>query len=238
MRFIPAVLLAAGLASALPGQVLAQAVQSRFLPAEDLAAERLVPPPPAVGSPALALEMDRLKSLIASSSEQRHAQADADGSHRDPTVFNEAVGRDIAKLPATYALLSDIQSEAAVTVDAAKAYFKQPRPYTIDPGLRHCGKGGVNYTGYPSGHAGFGYSVGWALARLDPAHASAVLTRADDYALSREVCGVHFHADTEASRVIGTYIAERMLADPKLATRVAAARAELASQQAPLAAAR
>lgn len=227
-----------GLAFAAAGQAGAQTVESKFLPAEDLAAGRLVPPPPAVGSPALSFEMARLKSVIAAASPERRAQADADGSHRDPSVFNTAAGKDLAKLPVTFALLSDIQNETAVTIDAAKQHFKQPRPYTIDPALPHCGKGGVNYTGYPSGHAGFGYSVGWALARLDPAHSTAILTRADDYALSREVCGVHFHADTEASRVIGTYIAERMLDDPKLSARVAAAKAELVSADAALAAAR
>jgi acid phosphatase (class A) len=40
---------------------------------------------------------------------------------------------------------------------------------------------------------------------------------------------VHFHADTEASRVIATYVAERLLADPRLAPMLAAARSELAA---------
>jgi acid phosphatase (class A) len=230
MRFYPAIGLAVTLAITCSNQAYSQAVDAQFLPAEDLAAERLVPPPPAPGSVAMAIEMARLKSVIATASAERKAEANADSSRRDPTVFNAAIGKDIAKLPQTFALLTDIQREAGVTIDAAKLYFKQPRPYTIDPSLPHCGKGGIDYKGYPSGHAGFGYSVGWALARLDPAHAQAVLVRSDDYALSREVCGVHFHADTEASRVIGTYIAERMLNDPKLAARVAAAKAELAAK--------
>jgi acid phosphatase (class A) len=171
--------------------------------------------------------MARLRTVIAEATPERMAQAKADGPHRDPTVFNAAAGRDLAALPATLALLKDIQQETAIVIDRAKVTFNQPRPYAIDPTLPHCGKGENLFKGYPSGHSGFSYSVGWALARLDPAHAPAILTRAADYAFSREVCGVHFHADTEASRVIGTFVADRMLADPRLASRVAAARAEL-----------
>ena len=86
------------------------------------------------------------------------------------------------------------------------------------------------FKSYPSGHAGFGYSTGWALARLMPERAPRILARAKDYAFSREVCGVHFHIDTEASHVIGTVVAERMLADPRLAKTVRDARRELAAK--------
>ena len=175
------------------------------------------------------MEFARLRALIASTSPERLAQADADGEHEDPSVFNQASGHDLTKLPATIALLTIIQGETEQVVGAAKLHFNRPRPYAIDPALLRCGKGTGKSKSYPSGHSGFGYSVGWALARLDPAHATAVLARAEDYALSREMCGVHFHSDTEASHVIGTFIADRMLADPRLAKQVAAARAELAA---------
>jgi acid phosphatase (class A) len=210
--------------------LVAAAPEARFLPMAETAAEVLIPPPPVRQSQAEALEFARLRALIANTSAERLAQADADGAHEDPTVFNEALGRDLTKLPATLALLKAIQDETELVVDAAKLHFNRPRPYTIDPALPHCGKGAGKFKGYPSGHSGFSYSVGWALARLDPAHAPAVLARAQDYALSREICGVHFHSDTEASHVIGTFIADRMLADPRLTTQVSAARAELASQ--------
>ena len=198
-----------------------------FLSASEAAAEHLVPPPPPRGSQAEALELARLKALIAGTSAERRAQAEADGPFRDPTVFSAAMGRDLAKLPATMALLGEVQRETEIVIDAAKLKFNQPRPFVIDPSIPHCGKGENPLKGYPSGHAGFAWSVGWALAQLDPDHATAVLTRAADYGLSREICGVHFHVDTEASRAIGMFVADRMLADPRLAKRLAAVRAEL-----------
>lgn len=208
----------------------AEDARLHFLTEQQVVPEQLVPPPPPRGSQAEALELARLKTLIAGTNAARLAQAQADGPHRDPTVFNQALGRDLSKLAATMALLSDIQEETGVVIDAAKLKFNQPRPFVIDPAIPHCGKGENPNKGYPSGHAGFGYSVGWALARLAPDHAPAILARASDYALSREICGVHFHVDTEASRAIGIHIADLMLADPRLAQQVAAARAELSGR--------
>ena len=134
----------------------------------------------------------------------------------------------LENLPATGQLLGVIFEETEAVTDRAKLHFAMERPYQIDPTLPHCGKGTAAHKSYPSGHAGFGYSTGWALARLMPRRSAQILERANDYAFSREVCGVHFHADTEASRVVGTFVAERMLADARLKSLVAKAQAELA----------
>ena len=128
------------------------------------------------------------------------------------------------------ALLTAIEDEVERVVVAAKARFARPRPYQVDPAIPHCGiisKPALR--SYPSGHAVLGYSVGWVLARLYPEMAHVILARAVDYARSRELCGAHFPADTEASHVLGTVVAERLLADPRLVDRLAAARAELAA---------
>ena len=63
-----------------------------------------------------------------------------------------------------------------------------------------------------------------------PERAPQIPARAADYALSREYCAVNFPSDTEASHAVGTFVAARLLADPRLATRIAAARAELAAR--------
>ena len=89
------------------------------------------------------------------------------------------------------------------------------------------GKGKKPMGSYPSGHSILGFSVGWMLAQLQPEKAQAILARASDYALSREICGVHFRSDTAASQVLGTYIASAIFADPRIAPRIAAAKAEL-----------
>ena len=199
----------------------------RYLDAAMVAPALLLPPPPQPGSAELARELARVRLLGKTASTARYAQARADDSKEDPALFDAAAGRRLEDLPQTYALLKLVQDETEAVVVPAKVWFAQRRPYQIDPTLRHCGAGTQKLTSYPSGHAGFGYSVGWALARLLPARAPQVLARASDYALSREICGTHFHSDTEGSRVIGTVVAERLFADPRLAPMIAAAQREL-----------
>jgi acid phosphatase (class A) len=199
----------------------------RYLDPAAVAPALLLPQPARPGSDELARELARVRLLVTTSSPERYARAEADGASEDPVMFDAAAGRRLEDLPATYALLKLVRDETEAVVIPAKLYFAQPRPYLVDPSLRHCGKGSKALAAYPSGHAGFGYSVGWALALLLPSRAPQALARADDYALSREICGVHFHADTEASRVLGTVVAERLFADPRLAPQIAAARREL-----------
>ena len=174
----------------------------QYLDPAEFAPARLLPPPPPRGSLVEAQELANLKAIIAAATPQRLAQAKADGTLEESAAFNAAAGIDIAKLPATKALLDIIQEETEQVSDSGKLYFARVRPYGIDPTLPHCGNGGNAAKSYPSGHAGFAWSVGWALVRLIPDKAEAIVARAQDYAFSREVCGVHFASDIEASHVI------------------------------------
>jgi acid phosphatase (class A) len=53
---------------------------------------------------------------------------------------------------------------------------------------------------YPSGHTTWGWTVGLVLAEADPAHATAILSRARAFGESRLVCGVHNASAIEAGR--------------------------------------
>ncbi len=239
MRFSVAAALFLGACVSVPNLALGQtpaAAQAlpplRYISEAEAAPERVMAAPPRQGSLGFDLDMARLRSTIAAATPQRLAQAAADGDNETPSVFAEAAGLNFEQLPATRALLAVVSEEADGVVERGKLHFAQPRPYQIDASLAHCGapNAAKAFKGYPSGHAGFGYSTAWVLARLIPERAPQILSRADDYALSREICGSHFHADTEASHVIGTFVAERLLADPRLASALAAARRELAAR--------
>jgi acid phosphatase (class A) len=226
--------------AALPGTVLAQAPAAmatqaghphyldaaRFIPAQ------ILPPPAAHGSPAEAFELQTLHRLLAGASAERLKQAKVDSDNEDPSLFNTVLGFDLKSRPATWALLTLVQSEAESAAGQSKAYFHRMRPYSSDPSIPFCeykpDPAKPEYKSYPSGHATLGYSVGWVLAHLMPARADAILARAHDYAVSRLYCGAHYPSDTEASHVIGTMVGIDLLADPRLAGKIAAARAELA----------
>ena len=225
---------------ALPGTVLAQAPAAmatkaghpQYLDAARFTPAQILPPPAAHGSPAEAFELQTLHRLLAGASAERLKQAKVDSDNEDPSLFNNVLGFDLKGKPATWALLTLVQAEAEGAASASKAFFHRMRPYSNDPSISFCeykpDPARPEYKSYPSGHATLGYSVGWVLAHLMPAKADAILARAHDYAVSRLYCGAHYPSDTEASHVIGTMVGSDLLADPRLAAKIAAARAELA----------
>lgn len=194
-----------------------------------IAPAQLLPAPAARGSAAEAFELAEEHKIVAAASPKRLARARQDDAVEDPSIFDKAMGRRLADLPATWALLRTIQNDTDLTIALVKRHFARVRPWGVDPTLPNCdaGKKASPLGSYPSGHSGLGYSVGWTLAQLVPERAPAILARAQDYAQSRLICGVHFPSDTEASHVVATWVAARLLADPRLAARIAAARAEL-----------
>jgi len=210
-----------------PLREMADPPQLHYLNPAEVAPRVMFAPPP--GDAMTAQELDFLHRLIAVTPAERIARARADGENETPAIYSAALGRDLREMPATWNLLVTIEEEANAVIGAGKDAFARPRPYQRDATMPTCNavKPGKSQRSYPSGHASVGYSMGWALARLAPQRAEAVLARADDYALGRWLCGVHYPSDTSASRGAAMVVAERLLADPRLAAQVAAARAEL-----------
>ena len=196
------------------------------------APERILPEPPAIGSVEERAEMTEILAFAKLTPADRKAQALADGEDETPHAFNVVTGRDLAAMPATAHLLAEIDAEVAAVVDIAKNHFHRPRPYAVDPALVHCGNGSAMGKGagrsYPSGHSSFAWSTAWVLGDLMPERRAAIFARAEDFGYSRQICAVHFTSDIEAGHVLGVLAAQALLADPRLAHDIAAARAELA----------
>jgi acid phosphatase (class A) len=192
---------------------------------------RLLPAPPADGSALQQADLAELQKVYRTRTPDRYAKAKWDDTHEDPTLFASTLGPafDFAKLPQTAKLLELVDNEQSVSANIAKRYFLRNRPWAIDTSIVACDyKPGANpRSSYPSGHATLSYSVGYVLAALIPEKSDAILARAADYAYSREICGAHYHSDTEASHVLGTVVGLELLASPKVAPMVEAARAEL-----------
>lgn len=199
----------------------------QYLDPTEFASANLLPPPPAPGTLLETIDLDAVRRIGAAATPERLAQARWDGDHEDPSAFSAVMGRDLTRLPATMALLTIVQDEVERVAANGKDHFGRVRPYALDPALPHCGNGSKAARAYPSGHAAIGFALSWALARLVPARTPALLARADDYAMSRAICGVHYLTDLSASQVVGTLVADRLLVDSRLAGRVAAARQEL-----------
>jgi acid phosphatase (class A) len=205
-----------------------QKVLQLLVPA-DIDPTRLLPPPPAEGSAAEKADLADVRRAIADRSPERLAQAKWDDEHEDPSMFVPTLGArfDIAKLPATGEVLAIVQNDASVAASGAKKVFVRKRPWAVDASIQTCDPDDKPLTSYPSGHSTLGYSLGMTLAVLIPEKSQILMTRANDYAYSRVVCGSHYVTDTRASQALAASFVTALLKDPTFQAKLAAAHAEL-----------
>ncbi len=218
-------------ATAAPATMAKPAKAFRILDAKAFDPSRILPPPPTDGSERQKAELAEVQRAYALPDAGRKALAQWDNDHEDPSLFAPTIGLkfDMETLPATAALLDLAQNEASVASGMGKKYFKRIRPWAQDKTISPCDGADQDKpnTSYPSGHASIGYTLAFVLTELMPERGAALQERAFDYAYSREICGDHFPSDTEASHTLAALVATRLLADPRVADKVAAARAEL-----------
>jgi acid phosphatase (class A) len=224
-----------GLASAQPAPSAATAASRPkhvliILDARAFAPGLVLAPPPPEGSYAQKAELAALHQIQTARTPARLEQARQDGDHEDVFILSAAIGPafDLNALPATRRALETVANDQAILAKTAKDYFQRLRPYAADPTLEACEHSTTKpLTSYPSGHATLGYSLAYVLTALLPQKADAIRARAEDYAFSRMVCGVHYRSDVEAGRVLGTWVGKAMLESPAFQPQLEAARAEL-----------
>lgn len=178
-----------------------------------------LPPPPAVDS---LLDQRDVAAVVAlqtvDAARRKEAGEDARWLY---DRFEQAFGFGPirrASRPALIALLNRTVKQVGGPTFEAKKVHQRMRPYQRMKLAQVCGRAadGVDdtdtemRTSYPSGHAAYGWAVGLVLARVAPERAGAVLTRAQTYAESRVVCGVHFPSDVEAGRQMATAVVAQL----------------------------
>lgn len=202
-----------------------------YLTVAEVSPEHVLPAPPAAGSDTEKAELAQVRALIAGASAERLELARWDAAHESPALFDRTLGIELEKLPLTWSLLQEVREEAAAAVSFSKDHFHRTRPWRVDPNLSTCVKteGKKPSDSYPSGHAILGYTSGYILAQLLPGRAAEINNRAAQYAISREICGVHFPSDIDASHALGTLVAVKLMANPAFRAKFDAARTELAA---------
>ena len=197
----------------------------------------LIPPPPAEGSAALALDEEVSRKNLALRDTPRWKVAIEDANLMFPEAagtFSCALGLPITEqeTPHLYMLLRRTLADAGLSTYTAKNNYQRKRPFmknnepTCTPDEEaHLRKDGS----YPSGHTAIGWAWALILSEIAPDRADAVLARGRAFGESRNVCNVHWHSDVVEGRFMGAAAVARLHADPAFLAELEAAKAEYAS---------
>jgi acid phosphatase (class A) len=188
---------------------------------------RLPPPPPPNSEAqrrdlAVVLEMQKARTpeLV------KRALAD-----NDLSIFRitEALGPGLTaeRLPLTVQFFKRVHVDARNLINATKDTWQRPRPYLVSDEVKPLGEKPRTTWSYPSGTTIFGSLTAIVLANMVQERREQIFARADEYAASRVVIGVHYPSDIEASRSAATAIAAVLMQHPDFTSEFEAARAEL-----------
>lgn len=141
-------------------------------------------------------------------------------------IINTATGKhhNFESYPATTALLMNCIQDIRVTEFRLKQIFKRPRPYHLESNLKPLTR--INSPSFPSGHSLWAYTEAYIFGELIPAQRSQSIKAALEVQWSREILGIHYPSDNEASRVIGWYLFKYWHNNPRFILDLEKARAE------------
>lgn len=129
------------------------------------------------------------------------------------------IGRSIGSwfnpenLPLTAELMANVWRDASYFIWSLKYKYLRIRPYVIDADLKNLED--ANWAAYPSGHAANSYVNAYIYQELAPEFADMFIKDAYDMAHSREILGVHYPSDSEASRIFAYQLVNKLFENKK-----------------------
>jgi acid phosphatase (class A) len=202
-----------------------------------------VPPPPANSSPQTFAELEYLYQLqLQRTNEDIRAswyfadiaysttlpETDSNYGQMQNNLFH--IGRSIGtwftpeKLPKTRLFMSHVWRDATYFIWYYKYKYSRIRPYKLDPRLKNLQE--TEWEAYPSGHAGNSYVAAFVYQELAPEFTDVFVKDALDMAHSREILGVHYPSDSEASRILARDLVNLLLQNPKFQAELGEAKEE------------
>jgi acid phosphatase (class A) len=141
-------------------------------------------------------------------------------------IINTANGKqyNYKDYPATTVFLMNCIQDIRVTEFRLKQYFKRPRPYHLEPSLKPLTR--INSPSFPSGHSLWAYTEAYLFSELIPEKRQEFIKVAAEVRWSRELMGIHYPSDNEASRIIGWYLMKYWYNNPRFIADLKKAKAE------------
>ncbi len=192
----------------------------------------LLPPPPAPGSIAFALDEEKNRQALTLRGTDRWDLAARDAIPDPGAVFACALGFAVTKkdTPNLSSLLRRSAADVIAAVTPTKKLYQRKRPFLVND-QPICVPGSEEATGrdgsYPSGHTAAGWIWALILAEIAPDRTDAVLARGWEFGQSRAVCNVHWQSDLTYGRVVGTTLLARLHANEEFLSDLENARDEI-----------
>jgi acid phosphatase (class A) len=195
----------------------------------------LIPPPPADGSAALAVDEAVSRQRLALRGTPRWALAAEDAELTFPRAagaFSCVLGIPITATdtPYLYMLLRRTLTDAGLSTYTAKNHYQRQRPFMVNnqPTCTPDEESHLSEDGsYPSGHTAIGWAWALILAEIAPDRSDAIFARGRAFGESRMVCNVHWQSDVTWGRFMGAAAVARLHADPTFLNDLQLAKAEI-----------
>jgi len=161
-------------------------------------------------------------------SPERIALANSDADETVYAMFASVLDANFkpANLPLFTAMFERMGETEDAVVDPVKAFFGRTRPFLNNPDIKALVKASKSGS-YPSGHTSRSTMMAIVLSSMLPEKRTAIFVRANEYADSRIIGGMHYPSDLDGGRRAGSAMAATLLASPTFHADYAAARAEL-----------
>jgi acid phosphatase (class A) len=204
------------------------AAESPYLTHKQLDIIPFMPAPVANGSADDRAQQMLVLAAQKAATPERIALANSDAEETVYAMFSSVLGANFkpANLPLFTAMFARMGDTEDAVVDPVKAFFGRTRPFLNNPDIKPLVK--PSKTGsYPSGHTSRSTMMAIVLSSMLPEQRAAIFARANDYAESRVIGGMHYPNDLDAGRRAGSAMAATLLASPTFNTDFDAAKVEL-----------
>ena len=207
---------------------------NKFLSAEERPNHlKFITSPPAFGSK----DFDNDSYFYEIGKEQRSTprgvQAALDEVQWMSKAFSGSAGFVIGpeECPEIFKLVEGAKKDANEVNKAAKDYYHRERPFVHfgEPSLvpEYDAEYADSWS-YPSGHTVRGWVYAFTLALVVPDSTEALISRAQEYAINRVICGRHYKSDIDAALVEATAVMCRLMSNEAFQAQLARARKEYA----------
>ncbi len=105
--------------------------------------------------------------------------------------------------------MAKVWRDASFFIWSLKFKYARIRPYVIDKSVNNLED--TDWAAYPSGHAENSYINAYLYQELAPEFTDVFIKDAYDMAHSREIIGVHYPSDSEASRIFARQFVNKLL---------------------------